>query len=237
MRCAQARHVRRSCAVGDNRVRLDAELGQEARQLFDVVAMAETERGGAEDVATHTRRALHRLCERPNDLQQRLISAEVLSPLVARQLQRNHGDRQTHPRGKAPGVVLDELGGAGGTDHDGLGPEAFVGVAAGVLEELSGISAEVASLEGRVGDGRAGAAALDHGKEEVGVGIALGRVQDEVQAAHRGGDPHGAHMRRPLVGPDGELHSAASRRGASPAMAALRRSGRAKRPARSPACS
>ena len=53
--------------------------------------------------------------------------------------------------------------------------------------------------------GRFGAA-LDHGEQQVGVGVALGRVQDEVDALHGGGDAHGADVGRAFVGPEGELH-------------------------------
>jgi hypothetical protein len=49
-------------------------------------------------------------------------------------------------------------------------------------------------------------APLDHREEQVGIGVALGRVQDVVQALHRGGDTHGADMGRAFVCPDGQLH-------------------------------
>jgi hypothetical protein len=49
-------------------------------------------------------------------------------------------------------------------------------------------------------------APLDHGEEQVGVGVALRRVQDVVQALHGRGDAHGADMGRALVCPDGQLH-------------------------------
>ena len=206
----------------------DADLGEQAGQLLDVVAVAEAERGGAEDVAARLRGAVGLDRQAADDLQEGLGGAEALLALVGGQFQRDHRDRQAEGLGEAGGVVLDQLGGAGGADDDRLGAEAVVGVAAGGLEELRGVGAEVAGLEGGVGDRRAVAAALDHGEEEVGVGVALRRVQHVVQAGHAGGDAHGADMRRAFVGPDAELHSRSAPR---------RRSGRAKRAARSPACS
>ena len=49
-------------------------------------------------------------------------------------------------------------------------------------------------------------APLDHREQQVGVGVALRRVQHVVHALHRGGDAHRADVRRAFVGPDGELH-------------------------------
>ena len=239
MKCAAPRRAMSAgvAPMGAVDVHLDAEVGQQPRDLGHVVAVAEAERGGAEEVAGHARGALHGAGQRADDLEEGLVGAEVLAPLVARQLQRDDGDGQAHLRGEPPGVVLDQLGGAGRADDDRLGPEALVGVAAGVLEELRRVRAEVAGLEGGVGDGRTPVAPLDHGEQQVRVGVALRRVKHVVQPAHRGGDAHRADMRRALVCPDRELHSAASSRGERPAIWDRRRSGREKRPARSPACS
>ena len=52
----------------------------------------------------------------------------------------------------------------------------------------------------------AAGAALDHGDQQVRIGVALRRMQHEVHAPHAGRDPHRAHMRRTFVGPERELH-------------------------------
>jgi hypothetical protein len=144
--------------------------------------------------------------QRADELVEGLVCAEVLLALVGRKFQRHdrHGD--AHGLGQAAGIVLDQLGRAGGADDQRLRLEAVIGVLTGLLEDPGGVLAEVAALEGRVGHGRAVVAPLDHGEEQVGVGVALGRVQDVVQALHGGGDAHRAHMGRAFVCPDGELH-------------------------------
>ena len=181
--------------------------------LGDVVAMAEAERGGAEHVAAgarprarRRRRRRVRAGQRADQLVEGLGRAPVLLLLVGRQLQRHDRDRQAQRLGEAAGIVLDQLGGAGRADQHRLRLEALVGVARRGLEQLGRVAAEVARLEGRVGDRRALGAALDHREQQVGVGVALRRVQHVVHALHRGGDAHRADMRRAFVGPDGELH-------------------------------
>jgi hypothetical protein len=70
------------------------------------------------------------------------------------------------------------------------------------LKSVGGVAAEVAGLECRVGDRRALRTPLDHGEQQVGVGVALRRVQHVVHIGHRGGDAHRPDVRRSLVGPD-----------------------------------
>jgi hypothetical protein len=135
-----------------------------------------------------------------------LARAPVFLALVRGQLQGHHGNGQLQGLGQAARIVLDQLGRAGGPDNHGLGLEARVGVDDGGLEQFGRVGAEIARLEGRVGDGRAGSAPLDHREQQVGIGIALGGVQDVVQTRHRRGDPHGTDVRRAFVGPDGQLH-------------------------------
>ena len=164
-----------------------------------VVAVAEAERRRAEQVAARPRA---RLARRPlrarrrrvrpgqgaHELIEGLGRAPVLLPLVGRQLERHHRDRQAERPRQAAGIVLDQLGGAGRADQHRLRLEALVGLARGGLEQLGRVAAEVARLEGRVGDRRTLAAALDHREQQVGVGVALRRVQHVVHALHRGGD-------------------------------------------------
>jgi assimilatory nitrate reductase catalytic subunit len=77
---------------------------------------------------------------------------------------------------------------------------------------------------------RAPGQALDHREQQIGVGVALRRVQHVVHVAQRGGHAHGADVRRAFVGPQGQLHDQATRR-------RRRSSGRANSSARSPAWS
>jgi hypothetical protein len=66
-----------------------------------------------------------------HDLEEGLVGAEVLLALVAGQLQRDHRHRQAHGLGHAAGIVLDQLGGAGGADDHRLRLEALIGILAG----------------------------------------------------------------------------------------------------------
>ena len=194
--------------------------------------MAEAQCSRAEDVAApwvHLRLAA-RLRQVAHDLVEGLGGAPVLFLLVGRELQGNDGNRQRQCLGKATGIVLNEFRSAGGTDNHCLGLEARIGLGGGGLEQFRRVAAQVACLECGVGHGRAGVAALDHGEQQVGVGVALRGVQHIVQSVHCRGDAHGADMRRAFIGPQGELHLY------TPSL--VRRSmGRENRRARSPACS
>ena len=203
--------------------------------------MPEAQGRGAEQVAAGPRTGLARRAlgagrrsagssHGADQLIEGLGRAPVLLLLVGRQLQRHDRDRQAQRLGEAARVVLDQLGGAGGSHQHRLRLEAVVGVAGRGLEQLGGVAAEVARLEGGVGDRRTLRPALDHREQQVGVGVALRRVQDVVNALHRGCDPHGPDMRWAFVGPDGELHGQATSR-------VRRSSGRVNSPARSAACS
>ncbi len=206
----------------------DAEAFEEFGDLGHIVAVAEAEAGGAEEIAGERLSPLGGAGEVADQLEEGLGGAEALLALVGGQLERDDRHRQAHALGEPARIVLDQFGGAGGADDHRLRLEALVGLAAGGLEELGGVGAEVAGLEGGVGHRRAVVAPLDHREQQVGIGVALGRVQDVVQALHAGGDAQRAHMRRAFVGPDRELHTRTAFR---------RRIGRENRPARSPACS
>ena len=213
-------------------VHADAQVVEERREFLDIVAVTEAEARGAKDVRGDLRRLLLRLAEMPADLEEGLVRAEVLLPLVGRKFQRDDRHGKTHGLGQTARIVLDQLGRAGGADDDRFGLEAVVGVLAGGLEEMRGVRPEIAGLKGRVGHRRAMVAPLDHREEKVGVGVALRGVQDVVQPLHAGRDAHGADVRRAFVCPDRQLHATA------PIFSfPRRRSGREKSPARSPACS
>ena len=214
---------------------VDAERIQQPRDLGDVVAVAEAERGRAQQIAARTL-ALRAFAARPgkgaHQTVEGLRGAPVFLLLIGRQFERHDGNRQRE-RGREPaGIVLDELGRAGGADDHRLRLKAPIGLRAGGLEQFGGVAAEVARLEGGVGDGRAPVAPLDHREQQICVGVALRRVQDIMQPLHRGGDAHGADMRRPFVGPERELH--ATPPAVRDARAGARRVRRGRRPARSP---
>ena len=216
---------------------LDAEAFDEARHFDDVVAMPEAERRRSENVAARpaiVRRPIGLgVGKGPHEAVKGLGRPPVLLALVGMEVERDHWDRQGERTGETARVVLDQFRRARGTDQHGVRPEALVGVGKRRLKQLRRIPAEVAGLERRVGDGRPGVTALDHREEKVGVSIALRRMQDEMHTVHRGGDPHGPDMGRPLIGPDGELHGATpSGPGAAPAGG--RRGPRGRRPDRSP---
>ena len=213
-----------------------AQAFDQFRHFDDVVAVAEAERSGPEDVAGLARRARRRRtgrgrCEGAHQPVEGLRRAPVFLLLVGRQFERHHRNVESERRGQAAGIVLDEFGRAGRADQHRIGLEALDRVAAGGLEDLRRVGAEVARLEGRVGDRRARVAPLDHGEQQVGIGVALRRVQHVVDALHRSGDPHRADMGRAFICPDGELHQALT------FSRSRRLKGRANSSARSPACS
>ena len=190
------------------------------------------QRERADQVGGHFGRPVHRMRQRPDELVEGLVGAEVLLPLVAGKFQRHDRHGQAHGLGEAARIVLDQFRRAGGADDHGLWAEALVSLARGAGEEVRRIRAQISGLEGRVGHRRAMVAPLDHREEKIGVGVALGRMKHVVQALHPGRHAHRADMGRAFVCPHGQLHSAASS-----LRRPRRRSGRAKSPARSPACS
>ena len=190
-----------------------AQLLQQPGDLDDVVTVAKAQGRGPEQVAPRPaagqRRALHAggAGNGAHHLVEGFGGAPVLLALVGGQFQRHHRHRQLQRLREPAGIVLDQLGGAGRAHQHGLGRKALVGLAGGGLEQLGGVAAQVARLEGGVGHGRAAVAPLDHGEQQVCIGVALWRVQHVMHVAHGGGDAHRAHMRGAFVGPEGQLHA------------------------------
>ena len=141
-----------------------------------------------------------------DDPVERLRRAPVLLLAIGRELERDDRNGQIERPREARGIVLQKFGRAGCADDDRLRPEALVGVADRGLEDLRRVRAEIARLEGRIGDRRPLLPPLDHGEEKIGVGVALRRVQDEVHALHPRHDADRADMRRAFVGPEREVH-------------------------------
>ena len=170
---------------------------------------------------------------RPHQLIKGLGRAPVLLALIGWQLEGDDRDRQLQRPREPARVVLDQLCRARRPDQHRLGLEAIIGLAHRVLEQGRRVGAEIARLEGGVGDRRALFPPLDHGEQQVCVGIALRGVQHVVHPLHRGRDPHGADVGGTLICPQGELHRL--RPPAAPdAPAAARRARRGRPPAHSP---
>ena len=231
---AETGEVGRGGTERGNDVDGDAETAKQGGDFGDVVAMTKTKRGRAEDVAACPRRRLRWPDgEGADQLIKSFRGAPVFLFLVGRQLDRHNRDRQAQRFGQAARIVLDQFGGAGCADQQGLRLEPLVGLMRGVLEQFGGVAAEVARLEGRVGDRRALRLPLDHSEQQVGVGVALRRVQHVVQPLHRGGDPHRPDMGRSLIGPQREFHGVTPP-AACGAPAGGRTVRRDRRPGRSP---
>ena len=195
--------------------------------------MAEAQRGGPEDVAgarIEIRIRVARLTEIAHDLVESLGRAPVLLLLVGRKLERNDRNGQRQRLGQPTGIVLNQFRRAGRTHDHRLRCKTLIGIIAGGLEQFRRIAAQVARLEGGVGHRRPGTAPLDHGEEQVRIGVALRRMQNVMHALHRGGDAHRPHMGRSFIGPEGELHGYTPNR-------IWRSKGRENRRAKSPAWS
>ena len=232
-------HIGDARAQGRDHSDIDTQLVQQLRDFLDVVAVAKAQGAGAQDVAGGSDlRGLigggfvHQVAAQ---LVKGLARAPVFLALVRGQLQGHHGDGQLQGLGQTARVVLDQLGGAGRAHQHGSGVEARHGLACSVLEQLGRVTAQIARLEGGVGDGRAARQALDHGEQQVGVSVALRGVQHIVHVRHGGGHAHRAHMGRSFVSPERQLHGVFLRFQA--ASFRRRLSGRLNSPAKSAACS
>ena len=214
-----------------------AHRGQQTGQFGDVVAVAKAQGGRADQVGRDLFGAGTGFGQMADDLQEGFIGAKAFLALIGRQVERDDWQAQIHAARQTGRVVLDQFGRAGRTDDQRLGLETGDGIGAGGLEQRGGVAAQIAGLKGGIGDRRAVVAAFDHGEQKVGIGVALRGVQHVVQTLHRGRHAHRADMRWAFIGPESQLHSAASSAGARGASRARRRKGRANRAARSAACS
>ena len=98
---ADRREIGRRGTERGGEIDVDAERVEQPGDLDHVVAMAEAQRGRAEDVgrraAAFARRGAHVLVgERPDQLVEGLRRAPILLALIARQLERDTGHRQAH---------------------------------------------------------------------------------------------------------------------------------------------
>ena len=236
---AQAGDVGHAGVEGCDHMHLHAQAFNQAGDFDHIVAVAKAHGGGAQDVAACGPAAVQR-CARgggggqaAGEVIKGFGRAKIFFALVGGQLQGHHRHRQVQRQGQATGVVLDQLGGARGPHQHGFGGKAFKRVTGSGFEQLGGVATQIARLEGGVGHRWAARQALDHGEQQIGIGVALGRVQHIVHIAHGGGDAHGPNVGRAFVCPEGELH------GCVPQATSFKRrvSGRLNKPAKSPACS
>ena len=201
MRLPKTCDIRRCRIQRGGYVHRNAHAFQDLADLGHIIAVAKPKRGGPKDVATNLRRARHWLGQGLAYLIKSLVSAKVFLALIAGQFQRDNRHRQPHAGGQAAGIILDQLGCARGRNQQRLGAVALVGGAAGIFEQPRGICPQIACLKGGIGDRRAVVAPLDHCKQQIGIGIALGRVQHHMHIAHARGHADGPDMGRAFVCP------------------------------------
>jgi hypothetical protein len=172
--------------------------------------MPEAQGRGAKQVAGYVICRLRRAArsEPAHQLVEGFCRAPVFLLLVGRQFHRHDRHVEAKRLGQAAGVVLDELGRAGCANQQCLGLETLGGGNRSLLEQLCRVRPKVARLEGGVGDRRPLAIALDHREQQVGIGVALWRMQHVVQAFHGGCDAHRADVRRAFICPHCKLHPA-----------------------------
>ena len=206
----QLLHIGHTRAQRRDHSHVHTELVQQLGDFLDVVAVAKAQGAGAQDVAGGPcfgglvdGRLVHQVAAQ---LIKGFARAPVFLALVRRQFQGHHGDGQLQGLGQATRVVLNQLRRAGRAHQHGRRIEARHGLAGRVFEEFSRVTAQITRLEGGVSDGRAARQALDHGEQQVGVGVALGGVQHVVHIRHGGGHAHRAHMGRSFVSPERQLH-------------------------------
>ena len=192
-----------------NHVDVDTQFVEQLRDFFHVVTVPKAQSAWTQNVAART--ALGSLLlwlqnQMAAQLIKRFAGTPILFALVRRQLQRNDGNVQFQGVCQTAWIVLNQLGGARRTYQHGRRFEAFNGLTCRIFEKLCRVATQVTCLECCVRDWRATGQALNHGEQQIGVGIALGCVQHIVHIAHGGGNAHGANVWRSFVCPKRELH-------------------------------
>ena len=133
-------------------------------------------------------------------------SAPVFFALVRGQLQGHHRNLKLECMRQSTRIVLNQFCGTRRTDQQGSGFEARNGLTRCIFKQLCGIATQIAGLEGGVSDGRPSGQTLNHGEQQVGVGIALRCVQDVMHVLHGRCNAHGPNVWGSFVSPKRELH-------------------------------
>ena len=113
----QSRQIVRRCAHRRHHIDRNAQCTEQARDLGDIVAVAEAERRRAQNVAAFRRALGFGLGRAPSgkathELEEGLRGAPVFLLLVGRQFQRDHRHAQIERLGEPARIVLDQFGGA-----------------------------------------------------------------------------------------------------------------------------
>ena len=208
-----------ACPEGRHHTYIDAVQGEQFLHLQNVVAAAEAQQGGAQQV--HPGPAALVLprpgvvlavggCLLLQQVAHQLVEGfrgpPVLLFAVGRQLQTHHRHGELHALGQGTGLILNQLRGAAFPHQQGIGLEAIHRFTHMPFHQFGGVPAEIPGLKGGVGDGRTLSAPLNHREQQIGIGVPLGGMEHVMNAAHGGGNAHGPHMGWPFVGPERELH-------------------------------
>ena len=219
IRLRQALDVSHAGAKGGHHAHIHAMNGQEPLHFEHVIAAAESQQRGAEQI--HPRppalgfpglcvvlRLIRHLWlqQAADQLIQRFGCSPVFFFAVSRQFQGHHRHPQVHPLGQGTGLVLNQFSGATLANEQCLRLKALGRFPHRSFHQFGSVASQIPGLKGGVGDRRALTPSFDHREQEVGIGVPLGCMQHVVHVAHRCGDAHGAHMRRALIGPERELH-------------------------------
>ena len=214
---AQAAQVVYAGLERRHHVDVHPQLAHQRGDFFDIVPVAKPQCSGAENIAQrpatrHRRAGVATGHQGAHQVVKSLGGAPVFLALVGRQLQGHDGNGQVQRQRQSARVVLNQLSRARRAHQHGLGLKPFMGLTRRRLEQLGRVAAQVTGLEGGVGHRGAARQALNHGEQQVSVGVALRGVQHIVHIGHGRSHPHGADMGRAFVGPQGELHAFASGR-------------------------
>jgi hypothetical protein len=216
VRLRQAQQIVSAGPGRGHHVDVDTQAVEETADFPHVVPAAEAERARPEQINAGARLVValkSRSRRRDLALQQRahqavkgFAGAPVLLPRVGQHFHGHNGNGQAAAGRQRAGLILQQFRGAGVSHQQHLRLVTLAGVAQRFQDQVGGITAEIPCLECGVGNRDALTFALDHGEQQVGVGVTLGRVQHQVHATHGVGDADGADMRRAFVSPERQLH-------------------------------
>lgn len=193
--------VNRSAPGRDN-IDVHAEHPQHAPQGDQVVTGVEAERGGAEDIDAGAGRERLGRGVTPHQFGKQPIGGAGLGHAVGIGVKDHHIAADARRAGRDLQVLLEQNGGARGHHHDQVGVLAGLDLPEG-FGEANGASGQVSAAHHAGGHGGEAGGTLQHGENRRHIIIALGCMEDGVDAAHRVGDPANAVVGGTLVHPVG----------------------------------